>query len=334
MRNFHNIIIAFLLLGQMVCAQVGNDCVSAVPICSNTPVNGGTSGYGNDDFNGASRSGCLEQTTSGAIESNSAWYRFRTSASGQLGFNIGHDPAEDWDFALYQSDDCGNLGEPVRCNFFDNSDMRSYTGVGEDPSGAVSVNYEDWLDVSPGEDYYLLVNNFSSTNSGFSIQFSGDIWVTNPYDALDCSIISNLLGPPVAACEGDTIVLDATTTGAMGYNWYVDNGSGFQPISGANNPTYSVTTGALYRVEVLNSGTNIISDVQVAFTPSPMADPVADDVFCHEEGMIYDLQSKDVEVLGTQDPNLMTVSYHSSQADALAGLYPLDKQYHKSQTFF
>ena len=120
-------------------AQVAADCINAVPICNNTPVNGGTQGYGIDDYNGASSSGCLEPTITGSIESNSAWYRFRTAASGQLGFNIGFDSSEDWDFALYRAADCGSLGDPVRCNFFDNSDEETIMGVGEDPTGSTTT---------------------------------------------------------------------------------------------------------------------------------------------------------------------------------------------------
>ena len=221
--------ILVMLWSSFSYAQVAVDCANAIPICSNTPTNGGTQGYGIDDFNGAFSSGCLEQTLSGAIESNSAWYRFRTGAAGQLGFNIGFNTSEDWDFALYQASDCNNLGDPVRCNFFDNQDQQAYMGVGEDPTGSTStVLYEDWLQVEAGQDYYLLINNFSNTNSGFSIQFTGDIFLTNPIDALDCSIIDNLLGPPIAACDNQIIVLDATTTNVLSYNWYMDTGTGFQ----------------------------------------------------------------------------------------------------------
>ena len=179
-------------------AQVSPDCRSAIPICDDTPVNGGTDGFGVDDFNGAAKSGCLQETITDAIESNSAWYRFRTGASGQLGFNLGIDVSEDWDFALYKASDCDILGDPIRCNFYDNQDRDSFLGVGEDPTGnSANIQYEDWIEVAPGEDYYLLINNFSNSNSGFSIQFSGNIFVTDPYDALDCSIVSNLLGPPI-----------------------------------------------------------------------------------------------------------------------------------------
>lgn len=322
--------LSFLLLGQFLLAQVSNECGTAVPICNNTPVNGGTDGYGNDDFNGAATSGCLEQTTTGAIESNSAWYRFRTGASGQLGFNIGHDSAEDWDFALYQTDDCNDLGDPIRCNFFDNSDQRSYTGVGEDPTGVQSVNYEDWLYVEPGQDYYLLINNFSNLNTGFSIQFSGEIFITNPNDALDCSIISNLLGPPIAACENDLVVLDATTNNASAYAWYADTGMGFQVLSGENSATLQVGSDALYRVEVTTPTETIISDVQVAFTVSPVTSTLTDETFCHEENMMYDLGQKDVEALGSQNADEFMVSYHSSQADADMGANALPKMFAKN----
>ena len=305
-------------------AQIAADCINAIPICNDTPVNGGTDGYGVDDFGGASESGCLEETITGAIESNSAWYRFRTGASGQLGFNIGFDASEDWDFALYKASDCGSLGDPIRCNFFDNRDEEVYMGVGEDPSGSTETFlYEEWLEVNPGEDYYLLINNFSNTNSGFSIQFSGQIFETNPHDALDCSIISNLLGPPIAACENDLVVLDATTTDAMSYTWYADTGTGFQVLAGETGATLTATYSAMFRVEVIKTDfTNIISDVQVGFSEVPVAEPVSDVVTC--SGLAeFDLSIKNEEVLGVRDPADYVISYHESFADAVDGINEL-----------
>ena len=38
---------------------MASDCTNAIPICSNTPINGGTDDFGFDDFNGAVTSGCL-----------------------------------------------------------------------------------------------------------------------------------------------------------------------------------------------------------------------------------------------------------------------------------
>jgi gliding motility-associated-like protein len=264
----------------------------------------------------------------GFIESNSAWYRFRTGATGQLGFNIGFDTSEDWDFALYRASDCTSLGDPIRCNFFDNSDQDAYMGVGEDPGGnADNVQYEDWIQVAPGEDYYLLINNFSNNNSGFSIQFSGQIFATNPGNALDCSIIDNLLGAPIAACDNETIILDATTTNALGYTWYADIGMGYQVIAGETSPTLAVTSSAMYRVQVLMPAPpNIISEVQVAFSTAPVTYPLADEAVCLEDGT-YDLGQKDTEALGTQDPTTHMISYHANQADADSGFNALPRTY-------
>lgn len=332
------ICLTFMLGISCALAQVAPDCGNAVPICNSTPINGGTQGFGVDDFNGARKTGCLEATTTGAIESNSAWYRFRTGASGQLGFNIGFDDSEDWDFALYKTNDCNALGEPVRCNFFDNKDEDSFMGVGEDPTGSVAnLQYEDWLQVEAGEDYYLMINNFSNNNSGFSIQFSGSIFVTNPYDALDCSIISNLLGPPVAACENDIITLDASAATAVNYDWFQDVGSGFQAIVGEHGSLLEVVSNGTYRVNAaLSDGSSIVSDVQVSFSANPVAFPVADDSSC-SGATTYDLSQKDVEVLGTQDPSAFIVSYHTTLADAVNGIDFLPKSLetdNSSQTIY
>lgn len=309
-------------------AQISEDCRNAVPICTNTPINGGTSSFGIDDFNNADRSGCLERSPSGAIETNAAWYRFKTGVAGQLGFNIGFDSSEDWDFALYKTNDCNTLGEPVRCNFFGNSEDVNFIGVGEDPSGNIdNPQYEDWLQVEAREDYYLLINNFSSGNSGFSIQFSGTIFNTNPDTALDCSIISNLLGAPIIACENEPVILDATTNAATTYNWFSNVGAGFEIILGENGPTYNPVISAVYRVEVNTvPGNTIISDVQVAFSASPDTFMASDETICSDSGT-YDLSQKNAEAIGSQDPGMYMVKYYRSLLDALDDTNALPQQY-------
>ena len=189
-----------------------------------------------------------------------------------------------------------------------------------------AVQYEDWLEVTPGEDYYLLINNFSNINSGFSIQFSGNIFVTNPNDALDCSIINNLLGPPVSACENETIILDATTSNASQYTWFKDEGNGFSTIVNENGATLQATTSANYRVEVQRPTSTIISDVQVFFSPIPVAHPVDDEASCANLDVI-EFSQKDADVLGSQNAAQFVVSYHASQPDAINGVNVLPEQY-------
>lgn len=318
-----------LLFGiQTVLGQISPDCNGAIPICSNTPVNGGTNDYGIDDFNGAATSGCLETSLSGFIEDNSAWYRFRTSTAGQLGIDIGFDASEDWDFALYKANDCSNLGEPVRCNFFDNRDGLTHMGIGEDPTGNTeSLMYDEYLDVLAGDEYFLLINNYSNSNSGFSIQFSGSIFETNPNDALDCSIITNLLGPPIVVCDNETIILDATTTAAaLQYEWFSDMGSGYALLIGENGPTLNVNLSAFYRVKIITASETIFSDVQIGVVIAPTTFAVTDETVCSDLG-IYDLFQKDPEALGTQAAPDFIVSYHNSFSDAVDGVDQLAKEY-------
>ncbi|WP_405410192.1 T9SS type B sorting domain-containing protein [Maribacter sp. Asnod1-A12] len=307
-------------------AQVSADCANAVPICYNTPVNGGTNGYGVDDFNGATISGCITQG-SGTIETNSAWYTFKIGEVGQLGFNIGFDSNEDWDFALYKTNDCSTLGEPIRCNYFDNSDDSSFIGVGEDPTGIENIQYDDWLDVEPGEEYLLMINNFSNNNSGFSIQFSGNIFVEFPNSALDCDIIDNLLGPPIIACDNDTVILDATTDDAIEYEWYLDAGAGYQRIPGESDSELAIAISGMYRVLVIRPlGNNLISETQVAYAPSPETFSLEDKTACLD-GTVIDLNLKDTEALGEQSEFEFRVSYHESFEDAVDGANALSKEY-------
>ena len=307
-------------------AQVSPDCSTAIPICNNTPVNGKVNGFGIDDFNGSSVSGCIANAT-GTVESNSSWYRFKIGENGQLGFNIGFDVSEDWDFALYRTDDCSTLGEPIRCNYFDNSDSNSFIGLGEDPTGSSNFQYEDWLQVSAGEEYYLLLNNFSDNNSGFSIQFSGTIFNEFPNTALDCSVIDNLLGSPISACEYDTVVLEAATDEALVYEWYLDIGVGYQRIPGEHLSELNLAVSGFYRVlVVMPSGENILSEVQVVFSPAPFTNSLIDEMVCLD-GTIVDLSAKNIEALGDESANEFRISYHSSQLDANLGLHPLSKEF-------
>ncbi|SIQ34338.1 T9SS type B sorting domain-containing protein [Maribacter ulvicola] len=331
MTKYGTSILLICFFGIFTCfSQVSADCANAVPICRNTPVNGGTNGYGIDDFNGASVSGCIKQG-SGTIETNSAWYRFKIGETGQLGFNIGYDSSEDWDFALYKTSNCATLGEPVRCNYFDNSDNSSYIGIGEDPTGIDNIQYDDWLNVEPGEEYFLMINNYSNNNSGFSIQFSGNIFVEFPNSALDCDIIDNLLGPPVVSCDNQTVVLDATTLDALDYEWYLDAGAGYQRIPGESDPELSIAVSGMYRVMVVRPlGNNLISEVQVAYAPSPETFSLEDETACLD-GTAIALNEKDAEALGGQSSMEFRVSYHESFEDAIDGANALSKEFIPTQ---
>jgi gliding motility-associated-like protein len=230
-------------------AQVSNDCSSAVPICANTPINGGAAGFGVDDFNGETTSGCLEATTTGVIESNSSWYRFRTNATGELGFNISHDASEDWDFALYLASDCSSLGEPVRCNFFDNSDENQFIGVGEDPSGDTEslqyeICYNDCPDICNSADIALTIgenvscfvgNVITPNNDGYNDALIAPCLQNNNFPS-NSILIFNQYGDEVFSASPYDNNWAGTANGkalpASTYFYILDLGNGSKPLQG------------------------------------------------------------------------------------------------------
>jgi hypothetical protein len=239
MKLVFKIFFLLLIVNFSFSQTISSDCNSAVPICGNVTSGGNVNGSGVDDFNGATSSGCLGTGGGGTstVESNSAWYTFTVQNAGQLGFNI--DPivnTEDWDFALYgpfasNTGNCGpNLGAPIKCNYSGSTVSQGFTGVGLNPTTLTQTSpYDSWLNVSAGQTYVLLINNFSATNNGFSLSFTGSIFNTFP-NTLDCSLVCGVtLGADRILCGQATIAnlsadfLQAPSTpGSPIYSWYLN----------------------------------------------------------------------------------------------------------------
>ena len=260
-----NLFLFFVILlnYNITFSQVSADCSTAIPICGNVSSGGNVNGGGFDDFNGATGSGCLGTGGGGAttVESNSAWYTFTFQAAGQFGFNI--DPnvnTEDWDFAVYgpfstTTGNCGNsLGAPIRCNYSGSTINQAFTGVGINPvTNTQTGTYDAWMNVLPGQTYMLLVNNFSATNNGFTLNFTGSIFTANP-NALDCSTACALsIGTDVDVCPGTTTILAANISNATSYVWS-STAAGF--VNPGNVQSITVSVPGTYTVVVNKPGCN------------------------------------------------------------------------------
>lgn len=231
-------------------AQNSPDCRTAIPVCADQPIFGLADGGGDiDDFDPdvITQSGCLEKgsVSSANIENNTSWYVFRAGTGGQVGFDIQAmatnggtgTPTAEWDFAVYGpynqasgQNFCTIIGEgtsePIRCNYEVNN--TEFTGVGVNPeNGQVGApfligsqnTYDEWLDVEPGEIYYILINNFNTNFDGdaepFMLTFTGSSVQDNQNTALDCTLRDEFLGLDIIACEGDPdIVLSALNSPA------------------------------------------------------------------------------------------------------------------------
>ncbi|MBT8183675.1 MAG: T9SS type B sorting domain-containing protein [Eudoraea sp.] len=254
MRTFLCSMCCMLLCLAGLNAQNSPDCRSAIPVCADAPIFGMNDGSGDiDDFDPdvIRVSGCLEKgsVSSANIEHNTSWYVFRAGTDGQIGFDIealpiGSGPiTAEWDFALYGPDtDCASISngtaQPIRCNYEVNT--TNFTGIGVNPvsgqEGAPFIKgsqntYDEWLDVTAGEIYYLLINNFNTNFDGnpepFSLTFTGSSVDADQNTALDCTLRDEFLGLDIVACEGDPdIVLSALNSPAgpdiVNVTWSVD----------------------------------------------------------------------------------------------------------------
>lgn len=313
MRTLSLPLFCMLLFGIGVSAQNSGDCRSAIPVCADAPIMSFTDGSGDiDDFDPdvIRQSGCLEKgsVSSANIENNTSWYVFRAGTDGQIGFDIealaasGTTITSEYDFALYGPDvDCNSISngtaQPIRCNYEVNTTR--FTGIGVNPengqAGAPFLigsqnTYDEWLDVTAGEIYYLLINNFNTNFDGdpepFTLTFTGTSVDADQNTALDCTLRDEFLGLDIIACEGDPdIVLSALNSPAgpdiANVTWSVDiedDGVIDQVLaSGPAETTYTVTSpnSGRYFVSIETTlATTITDDILITFFGVPVLDRI------------------------------------------------------------
>ncbi|TAH30655.1 MAG: hypothetical protein EAZ06_02530 [Cytophagales bacterium] len=258
-------------------SAVNNDCRQVFNtnrlVCGTTTFSDNSNGPGAlNEFNAATfpnnNRGCL---SSG--ENQSAWYAFRVRTAGTLTFSIV--PAlitNDYDWAIWgpfnsmdANFNCQNLGAPVRCNFAPANSPAPITGLtgmnltatGTTTGGGPAFNR--FLDVLPGQIYILLVDNFSTSTTPFTL-----VWNTATVTASNGNTVSGGGGsatlaaaspgfrtPVSVACNKATFInQSATCDGTLSYLW--DFGDG-QPVTAVNtqkDPVYYFQAAGTYNVKL------------------------------------------------------------------------------------
>ncbi|UCA61840.1 gliding motility-associated C-terminal domain-containing protein [Chryseobacterium rhizoplanae] len=167
------LIVFLIIFSHILFAQ--SDCITAMTVCGNSDISYTPSGHG---LIAENLGGCLSS------ERYSVWYSFTPATAGTLTFTIiPNNQNDDYDFAVYgPNKSCSNLGAPIRCSF---SAKKGNTGLSmtatdlsENASGDKWVKY---LTVSPGQTYYLIVNNFSQTANGFKLSWGGTATLYSPF---------------------------------------------------------------------------------------------------------------------------------------------------------
>lgn len=197
--------LVLLIVGYLGYSQ--NNCSSSLPICgttSSTPT-----GIGSQELN-ESNQGCL------TVEHNAVWYAITIQTSGTLQFTI--DPnvnSNDFDFAVWgPGGSCPPTTPPIRCSYAIRVGNGN-TGVGnaatDNSEGAGGDQWVAPINVTSGQTYYILVDNFSA-NSGFQLSFSGT-------STLACTPLPIELLSFTAVNRGVENVLDWSTASETD-NWY------------------------------------------------------------------------------------------------------------------
>jgi len=212
------------------------DCNTAVILCDKSPFTvQSVVGFGQQE---------VDVNTCMQGESASTWYKWTCDTPGTLGFTLSPSNAtDDLDFIVYQLpngiDNCSNKellrcmasGENVGQPFDTWEPCTGPTGLSiasadlEETPGCASGddNFVSAIDMVAGQSYALVVNNFSNTGNGFSIEFNGTGTFLGP--EADFSI-----NPPEGVpCDDDPItVTDASFFNAgniVGWSWNFGNGA-------------------------------------------------------------------------------------------------------------
>ncbi|MDO6470337.1 T9SS type B sorting domain-containing protein [Maribacter sp. 1_MG-2023] len=301
MRTLLCSICCLFLFYWNVTAQNSADCRTAIPVCADQPIMGIAGGTGDvDDFDPdvILQTGCLEKgsLSSANIEFNTSWFVFRAGTGGQVGFDIealatsGSTPTAEWDFAVYGPDvDCADISngtaQPIRCNYEVND--TNFTGLGVNPEsgeeGRASLTgsqntYDEYLDVVPGEIYYILINNFADNFTGdpepFMLTFTGSSVSDSQDTALDCALRDEFLGLDIIACEGDDPITISALNSPAGADianveWtvdYEDDGIVDDTLTGSGD------FGAELVIISPNSGRYFATITTITGTPPTVAD--------------------------------------------------------------
>ncbi|HET6245742.1 MAG TPA: PKD domain-containing protein, partial [Bacteroidia bacterium] len=164
----------------------GQDCSTAAILCNTAVINqaSSTAGFGTQEV--SSTNSCWG---SGG-ERQSRWYKFTIGCSGTLEFNINpNNGANDYDWAIWNitgsPNTCTTKGNAIACNWSGctgstglsscrTSEPGVKTCMGNQQAYANSTagNYNP-INVIAGNTYTLLVDNFSTSNSGFTLTFGG-----------------------------------------------------------------------------------------------------------------------------------------------------------------
>jgi gliding motility-associated-like protein len=277
MIKLYKTLLLFLLLFCSFSSYAQPDCVDAINICADQPLqitpNGAgnvieltTGSFSNPSTNpgpvnslGALNAGCL---LSGGP--NPTWMIINIAASGSLEFTFGADASTgclDWIMWPYSPTACNeiiaNTLAPIRCNW--NGACEGFTGMATVlPPGASPTNFEVSLNATVGQQFLICMSNYSSLSATLPLSFPGTANIS-------CTPVLPLTVNNASICPGESVTLTANIPGnpsTVSYLWS-PGGETTQSItvSPISSTTYTVSASGfgINGAPISNSATSTVT---------------------------------------------------------------------------
>jgi gliding motility-associated-like protein len=188
MRNYFRVclIIVLTFAAGTLRAQVPTnaDCLGAIPVCQSVyTFSSSVHGEGNytdiPDLGDPNQNFCPGSCIADG-EQNTTWFIFTTQTAGLINFTITPiNSGDDYDWAVYNltTGACSDIyagGMQVSCNYCMNTGPTGPNGLSpnwcEGPNGCSQFNAP--IPTAANQTYVLMVDNFSSTNNGYTLDFT------------------------------------------------------------------------------------------------------------------------------------------------------------------
>jgi len=152
-------------------AAVVEDCNGGTTVCTDAAFVGNSGGAGNVVDLNSTNDGCL------AGENQSSWYYFSATSSGTLSLNITPSVlTDDYDFAIWGPGaiTCPPVGAPIRCSW---AAVTGITGLNTTASpqtseGVGGDGFVNSINATAGDQYVLVVDNYTSSSSPFTLDWT------------------------------------------------------------------------------------------------------------------------------------------------------------------
>ena len=237
------------------------DCVSALPICSSANFGGSSNGSGSVVDLVAANDDCLFG------ENQTSWLYLEISSPGDFMFTLTPtNGTDDYDFALWHyPGGVGQVCPPAagdvdRCSYgagagfggsydtgMDDGTITGFGNPGDQSESAAGDNWVDELPVVAGDAIMLLIDNFSSTTSPYTIDFTGNA-------GLDCTILPTEFMTFYATPENDDNLIKWVTLAEINNSYFTIQHSvdgevreTIDNVQGAGNSHEKRTYGILHK---------------------------------------------------------------------------------------